>query len=149
MSYTLRGRIESRLAAAALVVAGAAVYSLVLGHWWPIEIAGIMLAVGLALDAALYHRLLAYQPGWLAVPLGALELAATMALAVALGLRPPLAGALALFGAAWLLGQVLSHAGFPLAHLTYAEDGGERDRPPFASRQASIRGRSCSTGRSG
>ena len=63
MSYTLKGRIESRLASAALVVAGAAAYSLLLGHWWPIELAGIMLAVGLALDAALYHRLLAYQPG--------------------------------------------------------------------------------------
>ena len=128
MSYTLRGRVESRLAAAALVVAGAAAASLVLGRWWPIELVGIMLAVGLVLDAAVYHRVLPYQPGWLAVPLGALELAGTMAFAFAVGVRAPLAGALTLFGAAWFLGQVLGHAGFPLAHLTYAEDGGELGR---------------------
>jgi hypothetical protein len=128
VSYTLRGRIESRLAAAVLPVAGAAAYSLFLERWWPIELAGLMLAVGLALDAAAYHRLLPYQPGWLAVPLGALELGGTMALAFAIGLRPPLAAALALFGSAWLVGQVLAHAGFPLAHLTYAEDGGELGR---------------------
>ena len=96
MSYTLRGRVESRLAAAALVVAGAAAASLVLGRWWPIELVGIMLAVGLVLDAAVYHRVLPYQPGWLAVPLGALELAGTMAFAFAVGVRAPLAGALAI-----------------------------------------------------
>jgi hypothetical protein len=128
VSYTLRGRIESRLAAAVLVAAGAAVWSLVLGRWWPIELVGIMLAVGLVLDAAVYHRLLPYQPGWLAVPLGVLELGGTMALALAIGMRPPLAAAVALFVGAWLLGQVLGHAGFPFAHLTYAEDGGELGR---------------------
>jgi nitrous oxidase accessory protein NosD len=51
-----------------------------------------------------------------------------MALAFAIGMRPPLAAAVALFVGAWLLGQVLGHAGFPFAHLTYAEDGGELGR---------------------
>jgi nitrous oxidase accessory protein NosD len=87
-----------------------------------------MLAVGLALDASVYHRLLPYQAAWLAVPLGALELGATMAIALAVGVRPPLGPALALFAGAWLVAQVLAHAGFPLAHLTYAEDGGELGR---------------------
>jgi len=108
VSYTLRGRIESRLAAAALPVAIAVVLSLV--------------------HAGAYHRLLPYQPAWLAAPLGALELAATMALVFALGVRAPLAAALALFGFAWLAAQALAHGGFPLAHLSYAEDGGELGR---------------------
>jgi Right handed beta helix region len=128
VSYTLRGRIESRLAAAFLPAAVVAGYSLVVERWWPIELVGLMLAVGLVLDAAVYHRLLPYQPAWLALPLGALELGATMALAYALGVRAPLAQALALFAGAWLVAQLLAHAGFPLAHLTYADEGGELGR---------------------
>jgi parallel beta helix pectate lyase-like protein len=128
VSYTLRGRIETRLAAVLVPAVGAAALAGALGRWWPIELVGLMLAVGLALDASVYHRLLPYQPAWLALPLGALELGATMALALALGLRPPLGPALALFAGAWLVGQILAQAGFPLAHLTYAEDGGELGR---------------------
>ena len=128
MSYTLRGRVESRLAAALLPLAVAGVLSLASERWWPVELVGLMVAVGLALDAGVYHRLLPYQPGWLALPLGALELALTMGLALALGVRAPLPQALALFAGAWLVAQVLAHAGFPLAHLTYAEDGGELGR---------------------
>jgi hypothetical protein len=111
-----------------LPLAVAAAYSLLVQRWWPIELVALMLAVGLVLDAAVYHRLLPYQPAWLALPLGLLELGVTMALAYALGLQAPIPQALALFGGAWLLAQVLAHAGFPLAHLTYAEDGGELGR---------------------
>jgi prepilin signal peptidase PulO-like enzyme (type II secretory pathway) len=128
VSYTLRGRLESRLAAALIPAAGAAAYAGWLGRWWPIELVGLMVAVGLVLDASAYDRVLPYQPAWLALPLGALELAATMALALALGLRPPLGPAFALFAGAWLVGQLFAHAGFPLTHLTYAEDGGELGR---------------------
>ena len=128
MSYTLRGRLESRLAAVLIPAAGAAALAAWLGEWWPIELVGLMLAVGLALDAALYHRLLPYQSAWLALPLGALELAGTMGVALGLGLRPPLGPALTLFAGAWLVAQLLAHVGFPLAHLTYAEDGGELGR---------------------
>ena len=52
MSYTLRGRVETRLAAALLPFAVAAVLSPVLHVWWPLELMGVMLAVGLALDVA-------------------------------------------------------------------------------------------------
>ena len=51
-----------------------------------------------------------------------------MALVLALGVGAPLGPALVLFAAAWLVAQVLAHAGFPLAHLTYADDGGELGR---------------------
>jgi hypothetical protein len=128
MSYTLRGRIESRLAAAVLPLAVALAWSVAAREWWPLELAALMIAVGLALDLGAYHRLLPYQPGWSALPLGALELAAVMLLARALGIPAPLEPAVAFFFLSWLWAQVLSHAGLPLARLEYAEDGGELGR---------------------
>jgi len=128
MSYTLRGRLESRLAVSLAPFAFACVLTAVLAEWWPLQLAGAMIAVGLVLDAALYHRLLPYQPGWASLPLGLAELGATMALVLRLDLEAPLLPALAFFAASWLLAQVLGHAGFPLLRLTYAEDGGELGR---------------------
>jgi nitrous oxidase accessory protein NosD len=132
MSYTLRGRLESRLAASLLPFAFACALGAVLGEWWPLQLAGTMIAVGVALDAGLYHRLLPYQPGWAALPLGLLELGATMALVRRLDVEAPLAPALAFFAASWLLGQVLAHAGFPLLRLSYGDDGGELGRGGLA-----------------
>jgi nitrous oxidase accessory protein NosD len=131
MSYTLRGRIESRLAAALLPVLVAGALALALPAWWPVELAGLMLGVGLALDLV-YHRAFDYQPGWLAVPLGLLELAVVMTLALWLDLRAPLQPAIGFFVCSWLLAQLLAHAGFPLLALSYAEDGGELGRPGVA-----------------
>ena len=128
MSYTLRGRIESRLAAAALPLAAAVGWSAAARAWWPLELAALVLAVGLALDLGAYHRLLAYQPGWAALPLGALELGVVMLLVRVLEIRAPLQPALAFFLLAWLWAQVLGHAALPLARLEYAEDGGELGR---------------------
>jgi hypothetical protein len=125
MSYTLRGRIETRLAAALLPALLAAALSPLLHKWWPLELVGLMTAVGLLLDATVYHRLLAYQPGWLALPLGLVELGLTMGAARVLDLNGPLWPALALFGAAWLLHQLLAHAALPLLRLSWPEDGGE------------------------
>ena len=132
MSFTLRGRLESRLAASLLPFAFACVLAALVGEWWPLQLAGTMIAVGLVLDAALYHRLLPYQPGWLALPLGLLELGATMALVRRLEIEAPLAPALAFFAASWLLAQVLGHAGFPLLRLSYGDDGGELGRGGIA-----------------
>jgi parallel beta helix pectate lyase-like protein len=135
MSYTLRGRVESRLAAGLLPALAAGVLALVLREWWPLELAGLMLAVGVAFDVLLYHRLLPYQPGWLALPLGLLELGAVMGLVLALGVEAPLNAAIALFAGSWLLAQILGHGVFPLTRLTYGEDGGELGRagPAFVA----------------
>ena len=132
MSYTLRGRIETRLAAAVLPVVVATVLSPLLHKWWPLELVGLMLVIGLALDVALYHRLLPYQPGWTAVPLGLLELSLVMVAANALELNAPLRPALAFFAGSWLVLQLLAHAGLPLARLSWPEDGGELGRPGLA-----------------
>ena len=128
MSYTLRGRIESRVAAFLPVLAGACVLAFALHRWWPVEAAALMLGVGLALDAQAYHLFLRYQPGWAAAPLGVLELVLVVVLMHVAGVAAPLGEAVALFAVGWLVAQLLGHAGFPLLRLTYAEDGGELGR---------------------
>ena len=125
MSYTLRGRIESRLAALLPVLVAACVLAAAEHRWWPVEATGLMVGAGLALDVQAYDRLLRYQPGWAAAPLGFLELGIVLLLMRAAGVVAPLGQAIALFAAGWLVAQVLAHAGFPLLRLGYAEDGGE------------------------
>ena len=65
------------------VVAG--VLALALHRWWPVEIAALMVGVGVALDVLVYDRVFDYQPGWVALPLGALELVLVVSLAAACG----------------------------------------------------------------
>jgi hypothetical protein len=128
VSYTLRGRIETRLAALVPVLVGACVLAGVLHRWWPVELVALMAAVGVFLDLEVWHRLLPYQPAWATLPLGAVELGALLAIVYGFGLHAPLLPALALFGAGWLAQLVLAQAGFPLLRLGYAEDGGELGR---------------------
>ncbi|MBA2476338.1 MAG: right-handed parallel beta-helix repeat-containing protein [Actinobacteria bacterium] len=128
MSYTLRGRIESRLAASLLPFLVASALAAIVQAWWPIELAGLMLAVGLTLDGAVLHRLLAYQPAWAALPLGLIELALVMLLVRLLALPAPPLAALAFFAGSWLSAQILVQAGLPRLHLSYGEDGGELGR---------------------
>lgn len=125
MSYTLRGRIESRLGALLPVLLAACVLGGVLHRWWPVELVALMGAAGVALDCQLWHRLLPYQPAWALVPLGAVELGILMAVVRGFGLDVPLVPALAVFGAAWLAAVVCGQAAFPRFRLGYAEDGGE------------------------
>ena len=125
MSYTLRGRIESRLGAALVALLVAGIWTALIHRWWPVELAVLMTAVGLACDVLLYHRALPHQPGWAALPMGALELGVVLLIAHEVMLMAPLRPALVLFGVGWLVGQLLAHAAYPLARLTYAEDGGE------------------------
>jgi Periplasmic copper-binding protein (NosD) len=124
MAYTLSGRLQSRLAAALLPLLAACVLSVALPAWWPLELAGLMIGVGLALDVA-YDRLFDYQPGWLAVPLGLVELGVIIVLARTFEIGAPLVSALVFFAASWVVAQALGHAGLPLLRLSYADDGGE------------------------
>ena len=128
MSYTLRGRVESRLAALVPVLLGACVLAGALHRWWPVELVALMAALGVALDVEVWHRLLPYQPAWATVPLGVVELGLLTAIVYGFGLHAPLLPALALFGVGWLASVVLGQAGFPLLRLGYAEDGGELGR---------------------
>jgi hypothetical protein len=128
VSYTLRGRLETRLAALLPVLVVACAIAAAHHRWWPVELVALMAAVGLFLDLEVWHRLLPYQPAWATIPLGAVELAALMAIVYGFGLRAPLVPTLVLFGAGWLVSVVLAQAGFPLLRLGYAEDGGELGR---------------------
>jgi len=127
MSYTLRGRLESRLAALMMPLLVATLLASALQAWWPLELAGAMIGALLALDLV-YSPALRYQPGWAAVPLGLVEFGVVMAVVLALGLQAPIEIALALFVAGWLAAQVLGHAVLPLWRMSYAEDGGELGR---------------------
>ena len=127
MSYTLRGRLESRLAALALPLLAATALASALRAWWPLELAGAMIGVLLALDLV-YWPTLRYQPGWAAVPLGLVELGLLWVVVHALRLQAPVWIALALFAGGWLAAQALGHAVLPLWRLGYAEDGGEIGR---------------------
>jgi hypothetical protein len=137
MSYTLRGRLESRLAAALAPLLAAAGLALVLREWWPFALAALMVGVGVLADLA-YDRLVAYQPGWLALPLGVAELGLVMLAARAADVNASLVAAIAFFGGSWLLAQVLGHAVFPLVRLTYGEDGGELGRLGVVSATAVV-----------
>ena len=141
MSYTLRGRIESRLAALLPVVAAACVLAAAEHRWWPVEAVGLMLGAGIALDVLAYDRLLRYQPGWAAAPLGLLELGLVLLLMRVAAVAAPVWQAVALFAGGWLTAQALGHAGFPLLRLTYAEDGGELGRLGAATAVAIVRAR--------
>jgi parallel beta-helix repeat protein len=132
MSYTLRGRLESRLAALVPVVIAAGVLALAQHRWWPVEAVALMLGVGLLLDLQVY-RWLRYQPGWAAVPFGLLELGALIGLMHVAGITAPLGRAVALFAGGWVAAQLLGHAAFPLLRLGYAEDGGELGRAGLLS----------------
>jgi hypothetical protein len=122
VSYTLRGRIESRLAALLPVIAAACALAAASHHWWPIEAVALMIVIGLVLDTQLYDRALSYQAGWMAVPLGLIELGLLLGSMRLLEIMAPLWQAVVLFAGGWLLAQLLGHAGFPLARLGYAEE---------------------------
>jgi hypothetical protein len=124
MSYTLTGRIQTRVVS----LLPALLAALALQRWWAIELTALMLAIGLVLDVTVYHRVLAYQPAWLAVPLGALELALVYASMRWLDLMAPLRWALGLYAIGWVAAQLFGHALFPRLRLEYAEDGGELGR---------------------
>jgi hypothetical protein len=125
MSYTLRGRILTRLVAAAPALAVA----LGVHRWWAIELVVLMLGIGLVLDVVVYDRAFPYQPAWLAVPLGALELAIVYELMHRFGIMVPhLRFALLLYGLGWLSQQIVVHVVLPRARLEYGESGGEPGR---------------------
>jgi hypothetical protein len=110
------------------VLLGCCVLAAALHRWWPVELCVVMAAVGLVLDVQLWHRLFSYQPAWLILPLGLVELGLVLAIVFGAGLHAPLGPALALFAVGWVVSFTLAQAGYPFLRLSYAEDGGELGR---------------------
>ena len=148
MAYTLSGRLQSRLAAALVpLLARLRARRRRCRPGGRSSSPALMLGVGLAARPRVYDRLLDYQPGWLAVPLGLLELAVVLVLVR--GSRScgaPLLPALAFYAGSWLLAQALAHAGFPLLRLVLRRRR-RRARPRSAAR--SLRRRSSLFGTAG
>jgi parallel beta-helix repeat protein len=128
VSYTLRGRVETRLVASLLPIVAAACLTLASHEWWPLQLTALMLGVGLALDTTVYDRLFSYQPAWLALLLGAAEFGAVLGLVRFLGVEAPAPAAYGFFAGAWLIAQIAVHAALPVAVDSYGEDGGELGR---------------------
>jgi Right handed beta helix region len=99
--------------------------ALALQRWWAIELVALMVVLGVALDVGVYHRALSYQPAWLALPLGLVELALVYVSMRWLGIAAPRGLAVTLYVVAWLSAQVLGQAVFPRLRLEYGESGGE------------------------
>ncbi|HEY2777009.1 MAG TPA: right-handed parallel beta-helix repeat-containing protein [Gaiellaceae bacterium] len=100
------------------------IVALAIHRWWALELVGLMLLFGLALDVCVYDKLIDYQPGWLALPLGAGELGL-----IVLATRMPLTWrAFDLFALGWVTAQVCGHGLFPRLRLEYAQSGGELGR---------------------
>ena len=55
MSYTLKGRLESRLAALAAPLVAAFALGAALGHWWPVELGALMVGVGRTFPHCMQH----------------------------------------------------------------------------------------------
>jgi len=127
VSYTLTGRVSSRLTALLPVLLAACGLAAALHRAWPVELVALMAGVGVLLDVQAWHRL-PYQPAWAALPLGAAELGLVTAIVLGAGLHVPFLPALGLFGAGWLASVLLSQAAFPALRPGYAEDGGELGR---------------------
>ena len=128
MAYSLRGRIDSRLVSALGPAVAAAILALAIHRWWPVEIAALMVGVGVVLDLLVWDRAFDYQPAWAALPIGAVELGVVIALTHVVHVRAPLGPAVAYFWCAWLLAQLLGHIVYPWTRLSYADDGGELGR---------------------
>ena len=151
MSYTLRGRIESRLAAA-LAAARRRRWSLARAR---AATGGRSQLARRSCSASasrstwrVYHRLLPYQPGWPAVPLGlARARRLTMARRVALGVDGAArAGARCSSSRRGCSAQVLGHAALPLAGLD-VRGGRRRARPRRARARAGAVARARSRSR--
>ena len=133
MSYTLNGRLQSRLASRASGAdRGARAPTLVGGRARRADA-----RVGLALDAAVYHRAARVPAGLAALPLGRSSSPIVDARVRVFGIMAPLGSALGLFALGWVGAQIAGHAGFPRLGSRTPRTGGELGRAGPSPRRLS------------
>lgn len=125
MCPTIAGRVQSRICAFPLPTLLALLLSVLTGRWDWMAMIGLMLAMGIALDALVYPRLISYQPPWLTGVIGLAELGYLFVLVHLAGLQLAAVSAVGFYVAAWALATGTRIAIFPIASLTYLESAGE------------------------
>lgn len=125
MCPTPIGRIHTRVA----TIAGPALLGLVISlitfnPGW-IVLVGVLLLLGVALDAAVYSWLLKYQPPWMTIVLAFAEFALLLLLALILEIPVPVLGAIVFYWVCWALAIATKIALLPIFSLTYLESAGE------------------------
>lgn len=125
MCPTPIGRIHTRVATITLPAVLGLVTSLVTGNLEWLVLIGVLLLLGVALDAGVYSWLLKYQPPWMTGVLAVAELGLLLVLAAVLGLGIQPLAAIAFYWVAWTLAIATKIALLPIFSLTYLESAGE------------------------
>jgi hypothetical protein len=128
MCFTLIGRLQTRFYSLLWPLAMTVLFAAVgrSPDYWTLF--ALMVLVGFALDVFVYPRLIGYQPRWLTIALGAVEL---LVIRLVAGLAPFFsvhlsdARAALFYACAWLGVWVTTQVVFPLLWPRWAEEGGE------------------------
>lgn len=122
MCFTFAGRLQTRLIALIGPLFLACAFVAASGDRVYFTMFSLMAVLALALDAGVYHWLIDYQPRWLTIALGAVELGLLVMIAPQLADLGRMAG---FYVPAWLSSWLTLEVVLPLAWPRWMEDGGE------------------------
>jgi pSer/pThr/pTyr-binding forkhead associated (FHA) protein len=133
MCPTTLGRIHTRVATLAFLPAllGLILWAATGRSAW-LELLGIYLLLGVALDVVVYPWAIKYQPPWMTFVLALAELGLLYALAHLLDIHLSPLEAIGYYWAAWLLAVGTKIVLLPIASLTYLESAGEFRRDEWS-----------------
>jgi hypothetical protein len=119
------GRIHTRVATLVPPALLGLILNLVTGNPDWLVLIGVLLLLGVSLDAGVYSWLLKYQPPWMTGVLGLGELGLLFVLANVLELDLTAAEAIVFYLVSWTLAIATKIAILPIFGLTYLESAGE------------------------
>jgi len=133
MCPTPLGRIHTRVATLAFLPAllGLILWAATGRSAW-LELLGIYLLLGVALDVVVYPWAIRYQPPWMTFVLALAELGMLYALAQLLDIHLTALEAIGYYWASWLLAVATKIALLPIVSLTYLESAGEFRRDEWS-----------------
>jgi hypothetical protein len=133
MCPTTLGRLHTRVATLAFLPAllGLILWAATGRSDW-IELLGIYLLLGVALDVVIYPWAIKYQPPWMTFVLALAELGLLYAIARGLNIHLTALEAIGYYWAAWLLAVGTKIVLLPIVSLTYLESAGEFRRDEWS-----------------
>ncbi len=133
MCPTTLGRIHTRVATLAFLPAllGLLLWATTARSDY-LELLGILLLLGVALDVFVYSWAIKYQPPWMTFVLGLVELGLLYAIARALDIHLTALEAIGFYWTAWLLAIGTKIVLLPIVSLTYLESAGEFRREEWS-----------------